>query len=63
MTRVAFAWIIGLMVVINFVAFRVAVPELINMHNDGGIIAALLFGAVVLSADYILYRKFSALLR
>lgn len=61
MTRVALCWIAAAMCLATAFTFRVIVPWLVNLQNDGAIIAAFLVTGGILTADYLLWKNLSPL--
>ena len=48
-------WLAALVLLITFVSLRVVVPALINLHNDGALILAVIVGGAAITAPVLFF--------
>lgn len=56
--RIVAWWGTALLLCIAFLVFRVVIPGLINSHNDGAIILAIVLFLLVPTVGYVYWVKF-----
>lgn len=59
--HVVLCWCAGFLALGTFAAFRIAIPWLFNMHDTGAILAGLLLGGAVLTADFLIGKEIVSL--